>query len=74
MKLKVTLHCAEIRNPVEILQMLHFKPDRIGHGTCIHPKFGGTDDTWETLCKSGIPVGMGHEKCINYTSIEYNYN
>lgn len=38
--------------------MLQFKPDRIGHGTCIHPNFGGTKQTWEALCTLKIPVGM----------------
>ncbi|CAH2063630.1 unnamed protein product, partial [Iphiclides podalirius] len=67
--LKVTLHCGEIRNPEEILQMLNFKPDRIGHGTCIHPKFGGTDETWEVLCKSGIPVEVCLSSNVNTKSV-----
>ncbi|CAG4964957.1 unnamed protein product, partial [Parnassius apollo] len=67
--LKVTLHCGEISNPEEILQMIQFKPDRIGHGTCIHPKFGGTDDAWEALCKSGIPVEVCLTSNVNTKSV-----
>lgn len=44
-------------NPKEILEMFKFAPDRIGHGTCIHPRFGGTDETWALLLKTKIPVG-----------------
>lgn len=56
-KFQVTLHCGEICNPEEVVEMLNFKPERIGHGTCIHPAFGGNNMTWELLCKSQIPVG-----------------
>ncbi|KAL4710332.1 hypothetical protein ACJJTC_011148 [Scirpophaga incertulas] len=54
--LKVTLHCGEICNVEEILEMIEFNPDRIGHGTCIHPDYGGTAETWSALCESKIPV------------------
>ncbi|XP_017775223.1 PREDICTED: adenosine deaminase-like protein [Nicrophorus vespilloides] len=33
--LKITLHCGEVDNEQEILEMLKFSPDRIGHGTFI---------------------------------------
>ncbi|KOB66875.1 Adenosine deaminase-like protein [Operophtera brumata] len=52
----VTLHCGEVCNPEEVLQMLKYKPDRIGHGVCIHPQYGGTDETWSLLCQMKIPV------------------
>ncbi|CAG9791810.1 unnamed protein product [Diatraea saccharalis] len=55
--LKISLHCGEICNSEEVISMLNFKPDRIGHGTCIHPSHGGTEDTWATLCKIKTPVG-----------------
>ncbi|XP_068627981.1 adenosine deaminase-like protein [Battus philenor] len=67
--LKVALHCGEISNPEEILQMLQFKPDRIGHGICIHPKFGGTEDTWNLLCESGIPVEVCLTSNVNTKSV-----
>lgn len=53
----MTLHCGEICNSQEVLEMLKFRPDRIGHGVCIHQRYGGNDATWELLCKLQIPVG-----------------
>ncbi|XP_026745954.1 adenosine deaminase-like protein [Trichoplusia ni] len=66
--LKVTLHCGEVCNPKEVLEMLKFKPDRIGHGVCIHPKYGGTDETWTTLCKLKIPVEVCLTSNVNTKS------
>ncbi|XP_063380426.1 adenosine deaminase-like protein [Cydia fagiglandana] len=54
--MKVTLHCGEICNSAEVLEMLTWKPERIGHGTMIHPRLGGTTETWEALCQLKIPV------------------
>ncbi|XP_013147045.1 PREDICTED: adenosine deaminase-like protein [Papilio polytes] len=49
--------------------MLQFKPDRIGHGTCIHPNFGGTKQTWEALCTSKIPVEVCLTSNVNTKSV-----
>ncbi|KAF2884765.1 hypothetical protein ILUMI_21410 [Ignelater luminosus] len=54
--LKITLHCGEIKNDQEVLQMLKFKPDRIGHGTCIHPNYEGSDELWKLYKSSSIPT------------------
>lgn len=54
---QVTLHCGEIPNQQEITEMLKFRPERIGHGVCIHPNYGGNEEIWQLLCKSQIPVG-----------------
>ncbi|XP_049865026.1 adenosine deaminase-like protein [Pectinophora gossypiella] len=67
--LKVTLHCGEVFNPSEVQEMLEFKPERIGHGTCIHPKYRGTDETWVNLCKSRIPVELCLTSNVNSKSI-----
>lgn len=56
--LKLSLHCAEVKNDEEVRDILQLKPERIGHGTCIHPNFGGSKDLWEQYCKIKIPVGM----------------
>lgn len=56
--LLVTLHCAEIENNEETIEMLHFKPDRIGHATCLHPKYGGSKDIWNLYLTRKIPIGM----------------
>ncbi|CAK1551621.1 unnamed protein product [Leptosia nina] len=71
--LKVTLHCGEVCNPQEVMEMIQFKPDRIGHGVCIHPDFGGTEETWQALCKSQIPVEICLTSNINTKSTpDYN--
>lgn len=54
--LKLSLHCGEIKNIKEIAQMLHFHPERIGHGTCILPRLGGNEEIWNMLVESKIPV------------------
>ncbi|XP_045763621.1 adenosine deaminase-like protein [Maniola jurtina] len=71
--LKITLHCGEICNPKEVIEMLNFKPERIGHGVCIHPQFGGNDETWELLCKSQMPVEICLTSNVNTKSTpDYN--
>uniref|UniRef100_A0A2A4JSQ8 Adenosine deaminase domain-containing protein n=1 Tax=Heliothis virescens TaxID=7102 RepID=A0A2A4JSQ8_HELVI len=67
--LKVTLHCGEVCNPEEVMEMLKFNPNRIGHGICIHPKYGGTKETWSTLCKLKIPVEVCLTSNVNTKSV-----
>ena len=40
--------------------MLDLPPDRIGHGTCIHPDYGGTVKLLEKTRKANIPLGQYH--------------
>ncbi|KAF5297888.1 hypothetical protein FQA39_LY11873 [Lamprigera yunnana] len=54
--LKITLHCAEVVNNEEVYQMLKFKPDRIGHGTFINPRYGGCNKNWQLYCSNKIPL------------------
>ncbi|KAF7379573.1 adenosine deaminase-like protein [Vespula maculifrons] len=56
--LKVVIHCAEIPNRADTWDVLKFRPDRLGHGTCIHPNLGGTVATFDYLRKSQIPVEL----------------
>nr|CAD7268940.1 unnamed protein product [Timema shepardi] len=49
-----------IPKPSEVKAILEFKPERIGHGTCIHPQLGGSSELWEILLQSKIPV----EACL----------
>jgi hypothetical protein len=37
--------------------ILDFRPDRVGHCTCIHPLHGGAEELWNKLLNSCIPVG-----------------
>ncbi|XP_039745855.1 adenosine deaminase-like protein isoform X2 [Pararge aegeria] len=66
--LKITLHCGEICNTQEVIEMINFKPERIGHGIYIHPKFGGNDTTWDLLRNSRIPVEICLTSNVNTKS------
>lgn len=55
--LYVTLHCGEVSNENEVVQMLKFKPDRLGHGTFMHPKHGGSEKIWKIYETLKIPLG-----------------
>ncbi|KAJ9591848.1 hypothetical protein L9F63_001665, partial [Diploptera punctata] len=54
--LSISIHCAEIPNPEEVEKILEFKPDRLGHCTCVHPLCGGTEQLWHKLLDLQIPV------------------
>lgn len=56
--LKLSIHCAEVPNPDEVGKILEFKPDRLGHCTCIHNTSGGSDALWEKLKELKIPVEL----------------
>ncbi|XP_066996474.2 adenosine deaminase-like protein [Anabrus simplex] len=54
--LKLAVHCAEIPNQEEVMKILQLKPERLGHATCIHPEFGGSETLWIKLLQWEIPV------------------
>lgn len=54
--IKVAIHLAEILNEKETLAILGYRPDRIGHGTFIHPDSGGTQVQLEALIQAKTPV------------------
>uniref|UniRef100_A0A673GD30 Adenosine deaminase-like protein n=1 Tax=Sinocyclocheilus rhinocerous TaxID=307959 RepID=A0A673GD30_9TELE len=56
--LKLALHLSEVpsrRDESELL--LNLPPDRIGHGTFLHPEVGGSDSLVDKVCKQNIPIG-----------------
>ncbi|XP_076267111.1 adenosine deaminase-like protein isoform X2 [Rhynchophorus ferrugineus] len=55
-ELFVAMHCAEIKNDAEVMEMFDFKPDRLGHATFIHPDFQGSAELWELYTKLQIPT------------------
>lgn len=55
--LQLALHCAEVKNDEEVCEILKFKPDRIGHGTCIHPQYNGNEANWMLYKEMKIPLG-----------------
>eukprot|EP00094_Tigriopus_californicus_P006167 TCALIF_05937-PA protein Name:"Similar to adal Adenosine deaminase-like protein (Danio rerio)" AED:0.36 eAED:0.36 QI:0/0/0/1/1/1/3/0/303 len=55
--LKLAIHLAEVPNETETWSILtELKPDRIGHGTAIHPSLGGSSRLWPALLTARIPV------------------
>lgn len=55
--LKTTVHCGEVKNDEEVLKILSFKPNRIGHATFLHPSYGGSQTVWDLYNLVKIPVG-----------------
>lgn len=51
--------CVQIPNEKETIDILKFKPDRLGHCTCIHPSLEGSEQLFDTLLQSKVPVGKG---------------
>lgn len=47
----------KVPNESEVLAIVAFAPDRLGHVTCLHPELGGTQKQWDALIASKIPVG-----------------
>ncbi|XP_029643691.1 adenosine deaminase-like protein [Octopus sinensis] len=58
--LKLAVHIAEVQNAPESQQLLLVEPDRIGHGTFLHPNVGGTQEMVELVKSKNIPI----ECCI----------
>lgn len=77
--LKIAAHCAEVPNPTEVVHILNFKPDRLGHCTCIHPSLNGSKELFNMLLESKIPVELcptSNIKCRtvpNYESHHLKY-
>lgn len=59
--LKIAVHLAEIVNAQESHQLVELCPDRIGHGTYLHPEVGGLHKSVEFVKKHKIPI----ECCIS---------
>ena len=47
----------QVPNETETIDILKFKPDRLGHCTCIHPTLQGSSKLFNLLLDSKIPVG-----------------
>lgn len=74
--LKFSVHCAEIVENQEVKEILDFYPDRIGHGTCIHESFGGSQSNWNNLLLKKIPVELcitSNIKCKTVESYEKHH-
>lgn len=77
--LKIAAHCAEISNEMETTDILEFKPDRLGHCTCIHPSLQGSNKLFQMLLDSKIPVELcltSNVQCKtvpNYETHQFKY-
>jgi len=58
--IRLALHVGEVYNHEETMEFLKLKPDRLGHGTCIHPSLGGDENLWTQIISEPVPV----EVCI----------
>ncbi|XP_066505567.1 adenosine deaminase-like protein [Hoplias malabaricus] len=57
--LKLALHMSEIPSQKEESELLlDLPPDRIGHGTFLHPEVGGSDSLVDKVCKQNIPLEL----------------
>ena len=48
----------QVPNVEEAHILLEFTPDRIGHGTCLHPDSGGSQVLLDVVETHSIPIGM----------------
>ncbi|XP_032888506.1 adenosine deaminase-like protein isoform X1 [Amblyraja radiata] len=57
--LKLAVHMAEVQNKNEEWELfLGLPPDRIGHGTFLHPEAGGSDQLVNIIKKHQIPIEL----------------
>ena len=53
--------------------LLNLIPDRIGHGTCIHPENGGSKDLVNIVEEHSIPIGKSDYKKKKQCCWEANF-
>uniref|UniRef100_A0A8C4GU25 Adenosine deaminase domain-containing protein n=1 Tax=Dicentrarchus labrax TaxID=13489 RepID=A0A8C4GU25_DICLA len=57
--LKLSLHLSEVRSQLEESDLLlNLPPDRIGHGTFLHPEVGGSQSLVDKVVKNNIPLEL----------------
>ncbi|XP_034541185.1 adenosine deaminase-like protein [Notolabrus celidotus] len=57
--LKLSLHLSEVPSQLEETDLLlNLPPDRIGHGTFLHPEVGGSQSLVEKVLKNKIPLEL----------------
>lgn len=47
----------QVQNHEDSLQLLKVLPDRVGHGTFLHPEMGGSQEMLELMLKHSLPLG-----------------
>ncbi|KAF4526768.1 hypothetical protein B566_EDAN012306 [Ephemera danica] len=74
--LGIVIHCGEVTNEEEVMVILKFGPDRLGHATCVHPSLGGSETQWNALLKSNIPLELcltSNIKCKTVPSYDMHH-
>ncbi|XP_075995544.1 N6-Methyl-AMP deaminase [Genypterus blacodes] len=57
--LKLSLHLSEVLSQLEESDLLlNLPPDRIGHGTFLHPEVGGSQSLVDKVVKNNIPLEL----------------
>ncbi|XP_026221868.1 adenosine deaminase-like protein isoform X1 [Anabas testudineus] len=57
--LKLSLHLSEVPSQLEESDLLlNLPPDRIGHGTFLHPEMGGSQSLVDKVLKNNIPLEL----------------
>ncbi|KAM8751107.1 adenosine deaminase-like protein isoform X1 [Acanthopagrus latus] len=57
--LKLSLHLSEVPSQLEESDLLlNLPPDRIGHGTFLHPEVGGSEGLVDKVVKNNIPLEL----------------
>ncbi|XP_049929137.1 adenosine deaminase-like protein isoform X1 [Epinephelus moara] len=57
--LKLSLHLSEVPSQLEESDLLlNLPPDRIGHGTFLHPEMGGSQSLVDKVVKNNIPLEL----------------
>uniref|UniRef100_A0AAQ5Z7N0 Adenosine deaminase domain-containing protein n=2 Tax=Amphiprion ocellaris TaxID=80972 RepID=A0AAQ5Z7N0_AMPOC len=57
--LKLSLHLSEVPSQLEESDLLlNLPPDRIGHGTFLHPEVGGSQSLVDKVVKNNIPLEL----------------
>ncbi|KAF6716858.1 Adenosine deaminase-like protein [Oryzias melastigma] len=57
--LKLSLHLSEVQSQREESELLlNLPPDRIGHGTFLHPEMGGSQSLVDKVVKNRIPLEL----------------
>ncbi len=51
--------------------MLKIPPDRIGHGTFLHPSRGGSEEILDILKKNRVPFGESRDAVLDYTEVVF---
>ncbi|KAM7414810.1 hypothetical protein PAMA_019567 [Pampus argenteus] len=78
--LKLSLHLSEVASQLEESDLLlNLPPDRIGHGTFLHPEVGGSQSLVDKVMKNNIPLelcltsNVKGQTVLNYSSHHFKY-